>query len=124
MTLSHPILTPNQTHPYAPSRWRPTVHLGEKGATLPANKIRPAVRPANGKKSNRRPPIPKSNNFDIHPTPIQKYKKEIKPNPSNNVIDPKPTRNWVETHENPVGSAYCLTSSQLHTHTLIHSDIL
>ena len=30
--------------------------------------------------------------------------------------------NWVEIHGNPVGSAYCLTSSQLHTHTLIHSD--
>jgi hypothetical protein len=74
------------------------------------------------KKSNPRPPIHKSNNFDIHPTPIQKYKKEIKPNPSNNIIDSKPTRNWVETHRNPIGSAYCLTSSQLHTYTLIHSD--
>jgi hypothetical protein len=79
-------------------------------------------RPTNGKKSNPRPPIPKSNNFDIHPTPTQKYKKKIKPNPSNNIIDPKPTRNWVETHENPVGLTYCLISSQLRTHTLIHSD--
>jgi hypothetical protein len=49
-------------------------------------------------------------------------KKEIKPDPSNDIIDPKPTLNWVETHGNPVGLAYCLTSSQLHTHTLIHSD--
>jgi hypothetical protein len=24
--------------------------------------------------------------------------------------------NWVETHGKPVGLAYCLTSSQLHTH--------
>jgi hypothetical protein len=30
-------------------------------------------RPANGKKPNPLPPIPKSNNFDIHPTPNQKY---------------------------------------------------
>jgi hypothetical protein len=67
-------------------------------------------------------PYPNLITFDIHPTPIQKYKKEIKSNPSNNIIDPKPTSNWVETHGNPVGSAYCLTSSQLHTHTLIHSD--
>jgi hypothetical protein len=74
------------------------------------------------KKSNPLPPIPKYNNFDIHPTPTPKYKKKIKPNIFNNIINPKSTRNWVETHENPVDSAYCLTSSQLHTHTLIHSD--
>jgi hypothetical protein len=80
------------------------------------------ARPANGKKSNLLPPIPKYNNFDIHPTPTQKFKKKIKPNPSNNIIDPKPTRNWVETHGNPVGSAYCLISSQLHTHTLIDNN--
>ena len=60
--------------------------------------------------------------LNIHPTPTQKYKKEIKLNSSNNIIDPKPTRNWVETYGNPVGSTYCLTSSKLHTHTLIHSD--
>jgi hypothetical protein len=78
--------------------------------------------PANGKKSNSFPPIPKYNNFDVNSTHTSKYKKEIKPNLSNNIIDPKPTRNWVETHGNPVGSAYCLTSSQLYTHTLIHSD--
>jgi hypothetical protein len=54
--------------------------------------------------------------------PPKKYKKEIKPNLFNNIIDLKPTRNWVKTHENPMGSAYCLTSSQLYTHTLIHSD--
>ena len=65
------------------------------------------------KKSNPRLPIPKSSNFDIHPTPTRKYKQEIKPNLSNNIIDPKPTRNWVETFGNPVGSAYCITSSQL-----------
>jgi hypothetical protein len=80
----------------------------------------PALRPANGKKSNPFPPIPKSSYFDIHPTPNQKYYKEVKPNPSNNIIDPKPTRNWVETHGKSVGLAYCLTSYQLHT--LIHSD--
>jgi hypothetical protein len=28
----------------------------------------------------------------------------------------------TETHGNPVGLALCLTSNQLHTHTLIHSD--
>jgi hypothetical protein len=67
-------------------------------------------------------PIPKYNNFNIHLTPTPKYKKEIKLNPSNNIIDLKLTRNWVETHENPVGSVYCLISNQLHTHTLIHSD--
>jgi hypothetical protein len=49
-------------------------------------------RVANGRKSNPRSPIHKSNNFDIHSTPIQKYKKEIKPNSSNNIIVPKPTR--------------------------------
>jgi hypothetical protein len=32
-----------------------------------------APRPANGKKSNPLPPIPKSNYFHIHPTPNQKY---------------------------------------------------
>jgi hypothetical protein len=78
--------------------------------------FRVMYRPANGKKSNPLPPIPKSNYFDIHPTPNQKYYREVKPNPSNNIIDPKPTRNWVETHGKPVGLAYCLTSSQLHTH--------
>jgi hypothetical protein len=35
--------------------------------------VRPSTRPANGKKSNLLPPIPKSNYFDIHPTPNQKY---------------------------------------------------
>jgi hypothetical protein len=40
--------------------------------------------------------------LNIHPTPTQKYKKEIKLNSSNNIIDPKPTRNWVETHGNHV----------------------
>jgi hypothetical protein len=36
-----------------------------------------------------------------------------KPDPSNNIIDPKPTCNWVETHGNSVGSAYCLTVTTL-----------
>jgi hypothetical protein len=95
---------------------------GELSSHNALNLLRQEVRPANGKKSNPLPPIPKYNNFDIHPTPTPKYKKKIKPDPSNNSIDPKPIRNWVETHRNTVGSAYCLTSSQLHTHTLIHSD--
>jgi hypothetical protein len=39
-----------------------------------ASRVRRQVhRPANGKKSNPLPPIPKSNYFDIHPTPNQKY---------------------------------------------------
>jgi hypothetical protein len=83
-------------------------------------------------------PILKSSNFDIHPTPTQKYKKEIKPYPFNNIIDPKLTHNWVETNGKPVDSTYYLTSSQLHTpihidyfissfsdiqkHSCIHSD--
>jgi hypothetical protein len=43
------------------------------------------------KKFNPFPPIPKYNNFDIHPTLTLKYnlkyKKEIKSNSSNNIID-------------------------------------
>jgi hypothetical protein len=49
---------------------------------------------------------PKSSNFNIHPTTTQKHKEEIKPNPPNNIIDPKLIHNWVEVHGKPAGSAY------------------
>jgi hypothetical protein len=36
---------------------------------------------------------PKSSNFDIHLITNQTYKEEIKPNPPNNISDPKPIHN-------------------------------
>jgi hypothetical protein len=58
-------------------------------------------------------PTPKSSNFDIHPTTNQKYKEKIKLNPPNNIINPKPIHNWVETHGKPrVQTEHIVSSSR------------
>jgi hypothetical protein len=103
MRLGFPFIAPRQLGAVGGQQGRPSLpsvewRTGQSGAPPDSHCRRSgADRPANGKKSNPLPSIPKYNNFDIHPTSIPKYKKEIKPNPSKTIIDPKPTRNWVET---------------------------
>jgi hypothetical protein len=58
------------------------------------------------------------------PHPPQNIRRKLNPTHPIILLTPnQPVIEWkLMGHGNPVGSAYCLTSSQLHTHTLIHNN--